>query len=361
MSQPRMKYLALSIILALMAGGCADAGNNGAPPDRPPHRALVPMERIPVERRSFSGLTWLTNGWLVVEILREAEAPRAIPRKANQLWRLRPDGTGFSRIALPDGPRCHLTEYPYPTALGDGRLGIMKWCSLERRVLIQPFAYDMRSKELTPLMDAPFERLHPVVYGWNPSLSRGITSDSSVICATLVWLMRGGIAPVRAAVKDEGRVYRLELYDPEASDCPRQPRADLPAWSPDGESIAFFFSSASVPLTGQARLDAPWDLYVTDPDFTRPKKQVTRIVDPGRPVWSPDSRWVAFSGEIPGRGPGTWLYEPASGQLKRIATWEMRLLAWSPDGDQIAAVERMPARSSLLLFDVSRMTNYSGG
>ena len=73
-----------------------------------------------------------------------------------------------------------------------------------------------------------------------------------------------------------------------------------PAWSPDGNRIAFM----------SAR-DGNWEIYTVNGDGSQPTRLTDNSADDGIPTWSPDGNWIAF---VSSRG-GLWsLYlVPASG------------------------------------------------
>ena len=101
-----------------------------------------------------------------------------------------------------------------------------------------------------------------------------------------------------------------------------------PAWSPDGEWIAFATDR-----------DGNSELYKLKPDGT----EITRLTDhPGidcRPKWSPNGRWIAFVSNRAGREDLYLL--PASGgepiRLTEHAAVDDHP-AWSPDGRSLAFV-----------------------
>ena len=121
----------------------------------------------------------------------------------------------------------------------------------------------------------------------------------------------------------------------------------LPAWSPDGKSLAFV--SKRRPDFDR---DSNWDLYVIDaaPGGSATPRQLTTFEGPdndpdteSRPAWSPDGRSIAY---LQG-GPLKLIYYavqklavvPASGGAPRILTAELdrnvASPAWSSDGSSI--------------------------
>ena len=121
----------------------------------------------------------------------------------------------------------------------------------------------------------------------------------------------------------------------------------LPAWSPDGKSLAFVSKRRP-----EFDRDSNWDLYVIDaaPGGNAVPRQLTTFEGPdndpdteSRPAWSPDGRSVAY---LQG-GPLKLVYYavqklavvPAAGGAPRILTAALDRNAtnpvWSPDGSSI--------------------------
>ena len=135
-----------------------------------------------------------------------------------------------------------------------------------------------------------------------------------------------------------------------------------PAWSPDGQLIAFFASPQAIGVGGHARADVPWNLYLMNPAHQEPRQVLADIRSPSGLAWSPDSQWLAFVGGLPRRGDHLWLFHPQTTTLHRVAkrgAWYWYGVAWSPDGLQLVAVreskESDERQSELVLFDVSAL------
>ncbi len=98
-----------------------------------------------------------------------------------------------------------------------------------------------------------------------------------------------------------------------------------PCWSPDGEQIAFV---RHLPQSN-------WDIFVMNADGSN---QVNLTNDPAKeadPAWSPDGQSIAYSFEAD----GTYLYQMAAdGSNPRLISGRKGAFtypAWSPDGSQI--------------------------
>ena len=102
-----------------------------------------------------------------------------------------------------------------------------------------------------------------------------------------------------------------------------------PAWSPDGEQIAFV-----------SERDGNYEIYVTDGGETA--RLTYNNAKDFSPAWSPDSKKIAFTSERD----GNWdIYVLSEDEEDRIITTRLTrnsgvdiAPAWSPDGEQIAFV-----------------------
>lgn len=116
-------------------------------------------------------------------------------------------------------------------------------------------------------------------------------------------------------------------------------RAKNPRWSPDGRWIAY---QVDQHRTRQSEVD---DVYVVPAAGGEPRNLThTTWSNETDAVWSPDSRYLAFSGN-PGRwlndtgafmGGGIVRVEVATGKFKQLSSRGGSDLQWSPDGRHIA-------------------------
>jgi hypothetical protein len=315
----------------------------------------VPSHRIPTAKGGFTGIAWLRSGWIVASFDAQPEAPGSTPH----LVRLKPDGSGFEELPVPENPVCLQVSHVEPTALPDGRVGFISECSLpeaegfgQDRLL----AYDPKTEVTSPLVAGLLDPI-PGPFTWNPSMDHGLIGAPNAPCVSISGLTRQGIERLPITVSDGGRSWRLDqlFLGPSTSDCQDLGNANWPAWSPDGRTIAFFASPLAMGNDGVSRLDSPWNLYFMDPGERRPHPVLKGIHEPQDLKWSPDGKWLAFGGEIGGKN-GTWLYQPASHRMERVSSDLMNTLAWSPDGRQIAAVFQQDVsitlENELLVLDV---------
>jgi Tol biopolymer transport system component len=82
--------------------------------------------------------------------------------------------------------------------------------------------------------------------------------------------------------------------------------------------------------------DAPWDIYIVRTDGRWVVKKTTTGLDEDDPVWSPNSRQIAFEGwTIPG-GADTSIYTMSPDGTHRRRLVRGRRPRWSPNGRRIA-------------------------
>lgn len=80
-----------------------------------------------------------------------------------------------------------------------------------------------------------------------------------------------------------------------------------PAWSPDGRFVAFWASTNVIGRSGMSRARGAYGLYLLDPDTLQLQQILDSVRNTSSLVWSPDSQWLVFSGDIGASREGLWL------------------------------------------------------
>ena len=125
---------------------------------------------------------------------------------------------------------------------------------------------------------------------------------------------RDGNPEIYVMDSDEGNQKRLTANQAEDT---------KPAWSPDGQQIAFVSN----------RGDGRRQIYVMNADGSHPKK-LTDTVDNTDPSWSPDGGKIAFTSRPGGWGAHIALMDADGHNVFRLTDGQEP--SWSPDGQKIA-------------------------
>jgi dipeptidyl aminopeptidase/acylaminoacyl peptidase len=164
------------------------------------------------------------------------------------------------------------------------------------------------------------------VFQWENMNQRKI-----VVCVFILCFWAPAMARTSPSRAEKRRVAPEDLFSlREASDV---------RLSPSGTSIAFVLTS--IDKTNNSEYSNIWMIPLSG----GPAKQVTEgAFGDASPRWSPDGRHIAFSSNRGGQ-PALWVADTKTGRSQMLATWPHRdffvskpsdMLAWSPDGQEIA-------------------------
>lgn len=313
--------------VVLMAASCQSPPRTAQPSSD--------ADRVPLPADEYRDLAWLPNDWLVVS--RSADPADVGSRGA--LYRFREDSTELQEIEMPP-IACDRTDYLVPTALPDGRLGAMRRCwppedegNVARAELI---ALDVETGDVEVLADlAELGNVPTGQFTWDPAMERGFLAHGSGVCQSILAVSRDGVDYPAIEVSNGTRSFTLdEMFDDDA-ECEDTGQADFPAWSPDGEQVAFFASPEASGVSGFARFDVPHGLYVLDPDAGTTRRVVAGVLRPGSIQWLPDSGSLAFVGTVGGTT-AMWTWSLETAELQRIGPVDAWSFALSPDASRVA-------------------------
>jgi len=99
-----------------------------------------------------------------------------------------------------------------------------------------------------------------------------------------------------------------------------------PAWSPDGQWLAY-----------HSNVYGNWDLYIMDADGNQVRQITNDPADEAMPSWSPDGTRLAFHSTRRGNW-DIFVLTIATGEVQQVTFFagEDTFAAWSPDGRQLA-------------------------
>ena len=143
-------------------------------------------------------------------------------------------------------------------------------------------------------------------------------------------------------ISDQGRSWNLQddFPDFKGADKGLTGNVGRVAWSPDGQSIAFFASPDAKGKAGSRRFSVEYKLYIMDPEELKPSSVFDKVYFPFVVRWSPDSKFIAFIGEYGGQNNGgVWLYSLENHSVVNVAKGKFQDIIWSSDGLNIIAIE----------------------
>jgi WD40 repeat protein len=218
-------------------------------------------------------------------------------------------------LVLARQPDCRFQEDENPISLGDGRLAYIHGCF--------------------GTMSRIPERMYNL-YAYDP------TNRSNVLLRPYFirgpWLPIYSISRSGAAVMNDrrGLFEQFELLESNRIALLHFPveRAGIPAWSPDGKTLAFSAAPKGESAAGVGRLDMDWRIFLYSPATPGRLRVLSGKYHEFHGLsWSPDGNWLAVSADLIGKGRGLWLIRPRDGkQVFLLHGDELGASSWLPDG-----------------------------
>jgi hypothetical protein len=242
-------------------------------------------------------------------------------------------------LPLPEHGDCRRREGLDPLALPDGRLGLLYLCERfqpDQDQFIE--AYDPATGSFDTLFELTTIYVTSGQFTVSPTLDAAVIAYGDQICQGVARYGPSGREPLAVTIGDGRASFRLDDPIKAGDNCRDTGRANYPDISPDGSTLALFASPGSIGSEGQARLDAPWSLYLIDLATLAPTAIVGGVHNARGLRWSGDGTELGFSGKIDGV-PGTWSVAASGGRPERISEIAFDWWALSPDGQALVGTD----------------------
>lgn len=131
---------------------------------------------------------------------------------------------------------------------------------------------------------------------------------------------------------------------------------DFASLAPDTNTLAYISSLATVLPGSGSRLTQ--QLWMISPQDSKPTQLLLGSESDTRPAWSPDGQWIAFSSSRKGN-PDIWMIRTDGQELVQLTNSPAAETspACSPDGQEIAYISTESGRMQLMLLDVKTREN----
>lgn len=223
------------------------------------------------------------------------------------IYLMAPDGSNVRRLAHVKGLTSWLADWSPDRkriVFSSNRTG--PWDDL--------YVMDADGRNVRQLTESPEASEHDAA--WSPD-GRHIAYDRAEIAAH--------------GTRQAAQIWIIDADGSNAHPLTRGSRNMRPAWSPDGSTIAFMSDRhAEVDTNLIGTDDGDLEIYLMERDGSNVRRLTECAETAGGPAWSPDGQRIAFSCR------GLWVMNADGRNQRRLINDFGFRPAWSPDGSQIA-------------------------
>lgn len=193
------------------------------------------------------------------------------------------------------------------------------------------YAIDLKTGEVEKLVQDPLTpQYSPKNFTWSPDMSQGVQEMVDGAQGTLNWISKDGVTPINIEIEVNGRTWNLNGYYKDQTLRKGNGFVISPAWSPDGNTIAFFASDYGVREVPSLTWDIEYNLYFMNPEEQKPLLKLENIINAYNLRWSPNSKLLSFTGCIIQYPEcALWVYEIETSTIHFIAEGSFWNTSWS--------------------------------
>jgi Tol biopolymer transport system component len=222
---------------------------------------------------------------------------------------------------------------PASSGAAPGAIRNPAWSSDGGLVVYEKFAYQLQQNQPIFTENTAFEMRFSGAF---PAISRGGKLASTPLG------VGGSVSPFGAAVV----VSDLDGSNAKAVFTREGGAPYSPAWSPDGQWIAFGFGSSML-----ARTLKPSALMLARVDGSETRELPTGALNSGFPSWSPDGRRIVYR-VWSAQENGLRILNIADGAITRLTADNDNFPMWSPAGDSICFTRETTGAKTFDIFTI---------
>ncbi len=164
------------------------------------------------------------------------------------------------------------------------------------------------------------------------------------ICNSVAIYQDGVLATPHLTITEGARSFRLDTISDGRQPCVEDAIVNWPAWSPDGEHVAFGASGGAAGRGGPDRLTGQFTIYDLDLKAAAIRPVLAGMSDIRCLEWSVDGKRIVTAGTYSGQQ-GTWTIAVDSGAMSILSAKIYDDIAFAPDGNKLVGQYTVDGRA----------------